>query len=250
MKDPALHSAPFNNSTEDISKYHTYEEWIGSGRGVKAGEHARFYSVDPDDAMHAYAVFHENQTEPLKGLEDRTGWRLVPADEQKAAKRKAPVKASYSNGTLYLWVGNNKDLIAHLKKAKARFNPKTSRWQLKAADPWVSLEGIRRDYRVELGSGLDGSPATAPTTAVLPPESPESTKIAPAPAAHGPAAGVCKRCGGPVAPQTIGAMTVVPLYCSRDCEHAKPAPVTRGPFGKPMPEQPKTPSLGGRRKAA
>lgn len=116
----------------------TYNEWLLEGRVPAAGEKAEHYAVNADRTR-GVAVFREDQTTPIEPrpaectvLVTREEWDAVPLAQRrrKTAKPVARVRKN-ERGAYEIWVGNNKDVIAHLRKNGWVFNSRVHRWVAK-----------------------------------------------------------------------------------------------------------------------
>lgn len=109
--------------------YRTYVGWVQHGRNVRAGEKANHYLIGPTGQ--SVAVFDEGQTDALDEP-DFTGWAMVTAEQRRALSKRPPskpkAKISEIPGGVAVWVGNQKTIIADLRKAGYVFNPRLYRW--------------------------------------------------------------------------------------------------------------------------
>ena len=105
----------------------TAREWAAEGRMIRAGEKATHYVTD---GTHGRAIFsHAQTTGPDLG--ETAGWRLVTREEweqikaRKAEKDTRPYakirRALNGRAGIEIWVGNDKNLIATLKRGGYRF---------------------------------------------------------------------------------------------------------------------------------
>lgn len=250
---PTEDSASYHTLDTELSiEYRSYQEWRDLGRSVE-GATAPYYRVNPDDPKQAVAVYGEDQTTPLERW-DSAAWPLVPTDEHKASRVKERVKACWFPPRLGLWVHPDEaELKARMKKYKWRFRkpphgaePANRYWKdIGTADPMATIRAIEDlGIRVKLEKGFNGALVAAPPT------KPAAELKAKAAAQEARAADVLRDMPT-IGPVKLSESTGMDLPTAQAWlkEH-RPAPVTRGPFGKPMPEQPKTSGLAQQRKAA
>lgn len=251
-EDPATQRSP---DTHDSNKYRTLTEWCRLGRSVE-GAKAHHYSVNPDTGK-GVAVYHEDQTTPLEVWDQkhREGWILMPTDEYQISRKKAHVRACWFPPRLGLWVLKDEvELIARLKKHKWRFRPAprgaepANRYWLDIGtkDPMVTIQAIEAlGIQVKLEQGfINRAPIASPPTTPAPKPAPTGAELE-------ARAGEVLRDMPTIGPVKLSESTGMDLPTAQAWlkEH-RPEPVTRGPFGKPMPEQPKMSGLARQRKVA
>lgn len=118
----------------------TYNEWLYDGRVPAAGEHAELYATNADRTA-GVALFREDQTTAIDARRPdgcdvvitREEWDTIRKERKRASARKNPAGPTAKvrvndRGMFQIWVGNNKDVIAHLRKNLWRFDKNSHRW--------------------------------------------------------------------------------------------------------------------------
>lgn len=108
----------------------TYEGWLASGRAVSKGSKAEFYLVSPDGTQ-CRPLFDIEQTMEHETVDGAWSTVVPAADRPRMGKPKdtrPKLKMSYSDGTMRVWCGPNKEAIANLKKRGFKFDKYSHRW--------------------------------------------------------------------------------------------------------------------------